>query len=175
MTARRADEQRDLMTQPLLPVAPLKPRRGRIARPHVPVDADPLARIAFEIKCERALPAAPAATPADDLCVRWAGPFARYDLRKPEDRDAFTRVNGAPVFLWRKRRYAARNVAFAMVRHDPRVLAGTRGRNVRLSSTCGRPYCVNPWHHRLCARRKRKPAAAADRDDDVAMAEAPET
>lgn len=118
-------------------------------KPSVPLEMDTRVLPRFQLKCDHPLPLTPH---ADDTgcCIRWLGTYSSHDLRRPENRDSLiTRVNGAPNFYYGKKEYSARNIAYALIRRDFSVLNRSKGHHVRLSSTCGRPWCINPWHHRI--------------------------
>jgi hypothetical protein len=117
----------------------------------VPIENDPLVLLKFQLKCDRPLPRVPPHTPGegDDMCVKWLGAQASHTLQHKVDRTKFNKLNGAFIFSWRHKKYSARNMAYALIRRDFSVLHSSKTHHVRLSSDCGHPYCINPWHHRI--------------------------
>jgi hypothetical protein len=142
----------------------------------VPIDEDPTVLFKFQAKCDCQLPTAAATLPENDRCIRWLGPRETYDVRRNEHHsDPLIKMNGAPIFWWKSRKYSARNVAYALVRRDFNVLNRSKEHHVRLSSDCGNPYCINPWHHRVLLRSlsKRKEQLVAT-DEAAVMTDADE-
>jgi hypothetical protein len=157
-----------------------KPQKKSVAmkrtRPvQVPVNEDPNVLFKFQAKCEIPLPMAPADSPENDRCIRWLGSRETYDVRRNQHHsESLIKMNGAPIFWWKGSKYSARNMAYALGRRDFGVLNRSKNHHVRLSSDCGNPYCINPWHHRKLphSETKRKKQLAITENDNVLMADA---
>jgi hypothetical protein len=101
--------------------------------------------IYFKDKCSHPIPDQPPTLFTYSPCIIWRGTYGSRDHSRSKSMYNDGKKNGTMRFVFKKREYAARTVAFAYYRSSEMPLLGPHEK-LRIGSQCNVYNCVNPWH-----------------------------